>query len=339
VAAVQALLRSDDARDVQIGLDLLAGVSSPASEVELRQLTEHEDPEVRARALAQLAATGYAGDREGLVALLDDPAPAVRAAALDAIGPDDAADQEVVHCVVAALKDARTAGRATAAFRRLGDAGVPMLAAELASDSAAPRAPLVRAAASAAAEHGAEILAPVLDHRDRAVVLTALDALDGSGGQCLVPPDVLEHAFQDAATLAAQALAARSTLAAEDSSLARALDDEIELARRLVIAVLALRHGDRIREAVRAVDHGEGARRALGVEALDVVLSRAEAAVALPLIRHDLTLDERAAALHRDTSAPTDEEWIANIADDPDDVWRSSWLSTCAVDAVRSGRT
>ena len=338
VAAVQALLRSDDARDVRIGLDLLAGVSSIATEVELRQLADHADPEVRARALAQLAAAGHAGDRRALVALLDDADPAVRAAALDAVAPADATDPEVVQRVVVALEDARTAGRATAALRRLGDAGVPILVAELARGGAAPRAPLVRAAAAAAPEHGVAVIAPALDHSERTVVLCALDALDAHGGHGLVPSDVLDRVFDDGATLAAHALAARSALATGDGPLARALDDEIELARRLVIAVLALRHGDRIREAVRAVDHGEGPHRALGVEALDVVLTREEAAVALPLIRHDLTVEQRAAALRRATgAAPSAEEWIADIADDPDGVWRSSWLEACARDAMRSG--
>jgi hypothetical protein len=60
--------------------------------------------------------------------------------------------------------------------------------------------------------------------------------------------------------------------------------------------------------------------------------------VALPLIRHDLTVAQRAAALRRATgSAPTAEEWIADIADDPDGVWRSSWLQSCALHAMRSG--
>ena len=57
-AAVRALLRSEDTRDVRLGLDLLAGVVSPASAVELRQAAEHADPEVRVRALVQLAEGG-----------------------------------------------------------------------------------------------------------------------------------------------------------------------------------------------------------------------------------------------------------------------------------------
>ena len=191
----------------------------------------------------------------------------------------------------------------------------------------------MRAAAAAAAEHGVGIVAPALDDPDRAVVLAALDALDTAGGRGLVAPEVLDDVFRDAAALAARALAARAALAEDDGPLIRALDDEIDLARRLVIAVLALRHGDRIREAVRVVDHGEGARRALGVEALDVALSRAEAALALPLVRRDLTADERTPGYARTAGAPP-EEWIADIAGDPEGVWRSPWLAACARHAV-----
>jgi len=82
---------------------------------------------------------------------------------------------------------------------------------------------------------------------------------------------------------------------------------------------------------VRVVDHGEGSRRALGVEALDVVLSRDESALALPLVRRDLTLDARTAGLPRAAPpARRPEEWIADIAGDPEGVWRSSWLAACA---------
>ncbi len=338
VAAVRALLRSDDARDVRIGLELLTGVDSPASEVELRQLAEHADPEVRVRALAQLAAAGFAGGREGLAALLDDPDPAVRAAALDAVAPADGADPEIVRRVVAAVEDARIAGRATSALWRLGDTGVPILGAALARQGRPPRASLVRAAAAAAPAHGVEIVTPALVHGDRSVVLTALDALDAHGARDVVPPEILDGAFRDAATLAANALAVRIALDAEDGALIRALNDEIDLARRLVIAALTLRHGRRVREAVRVIEHGEGARRALGVEALDVLLSREEAAIAIPLVRRDLTLEERAASLHRATpSARAAEEWLADIDADSESVWRSSWLQTCARDAMRRG--
>ena len=342
-AAVRALLRSEDTRDVRLGLDLLGGMVSPASVVELRRLEAHADPEVRVRALVQLASGGVAraatevaalvddlsrsadpidrraaatalGAREFvavdssvLVALLDDLDPSVRAAALDAVVADDAVEPEVVRRAVAALEAPRTTGSATAALRRLGEPAVPLIAAALARDGEPRRASLVRAAATAAKEHGIAVIAPALADPDRAVVLEALDALDAAGAREVVPPDVLDEVFRDAGAHAARALAARASIDAQDGSLRRALDDEVELARRLVIAVLALRHGERVRAAVRVVDHADGQRRALGVEALDVLLTRDESSLALPLVRRDLTQDDRSAALRRfGPSAPPD---------------------------------
>ncbi len=364
--ALQALLRSDDARDVRLGLDLLPGIASPASTEALQQASEHADPQVRLRALVQLAvggdaqaageaaalATGLArsaepaerraaasalgphrivADQDMLIGLLDDPDRTVRAAALESVLPADADDLDVVRRVVAALEEPRTAGSATAAVRRLGDSAVPLLAAALASDGASRRPPLVRAAAHAAAEHGVAVIEPALRARDRVIVLAALDALDAAKAVGVVPPDILDAVFDDAAAHASRALAARVSLVASDGSLRRALEDESDLARRLVIAVLALRHGDRVRDAVRAVDRADGQRRALGVEALDVIISREEAAIAIPLVRRDLTPDEQAAALrHLEPSVRSAEEWTADMAEDPDGVWRSSWLTLCA---------
>jgi len=371
--ALQALLRSDDARDVRLGLDLLPGIASLASTEALRQASEHADPELRLRALVQLAADGDAqaaaeaqalasdlarsadvaerraaasalGPRrivtagQGmLVALLDDADPTVRAAALDSVIPADAGEPDVVRRVVAALEEPRTAGSASAAVRRLADSAVPLLAAALARGGASMRPPLVRAAANAAAGHGLAVIEPALRDRDRVVVLAALDALDAAGAAGVVPSDFLDNVFDDAAAHASRTLAARATLAASDHPLRRALEDERDLARRLVIAVLALRHGDRVRDAVRVVDGAVGQRRALGVEALDVLISREEATIALPLVRSDLTPEERAAALRH--VVPTErgrEEWIADMVEDAEGVWRSPWLALCAGHA--SGR-
>ncbi len=366
-AALQALLRSDDARDVRLALDLLSTSGSAASAGALRQASEHEDPEVRLRALLELAAAGDAragvdagalagelalsadpADRRAaaaalgardvvstppglLAALLDDPDPTVRSATLDVVGPGDAGEHDVVSRVVAALDEPRTAGSATAAVRRLGDPAVPLVAAALARDGASRRPPLIRAAASAASEHGLPVIEPALRDRDRVVVLAALEALSAADAPAVVPPELLDEIFHDAGEHAARALSARTALAASDESLRRALDDESDLARRLVIAVLALRHGDRVREAVRVVDAGDGQRRALGVEALDVLISREEAKIAVPLVRRDLTPDEQAAALRQlEPRSRGQEEWIEEMAEDREAVWRSPWLARCA---------
>ena len=370
-ADVRALLRSEDARDVRLGLDLLAGVSSPVLEVELRHVAAHSNPEVRVRALGALAESGdsraaaettslarelarsddpasrraaaaafaWRGavevDRALLASLLGDPDLTVRAAALDAVAPDDAIDSEIVHLVVAAVRVARIAGRATAALGRLGETAVAPLGAEVARGDVPRPASLVRAAAAMTPDHGIWIVQPALDDRDRVVVLAALDSLDAARCGELLEQGVLEPLLLDATALAERAYAARAALADYDASLVRALDDEIDLARRLVIAVLALRHGEGIRAAVRVVDCEEGQRRALAIEALDVALSRREAAIALPLVSRDLTPRERAADSRR-TGWPAHqpEEWIADIAEDPEGVWRSPWLTACALDAT-----
>jgi hypothetical protein len=371
-AALQALLRSDDARDVRLGLDLLSGAASPASASALRDASKHADPEVRVQALVQLAAGGdtdaaskvvtLAGelalsadpaDRRAvaaalgarglisddwpmLIALLDDTEATVRAAALDAVAPEDALEAEVVRRVVAALEEPRTAGSAAAAVRRLGAAAAPLLAEALAREGGSGHPALVRAAAAAAAQHGLAVIEPALSDRDRVVVLAALDALDAAGGRHVVPQELLDGALDDAASHAARALVARASLDADDHSLRRALDDEIDLARRIAVAVLAIRHGDAVRSAVAVADRAGGQRRALGIEALDVLVSREEAAIALPLVRRDLTPDEQAAALERVRSPVcSSDEWITDMAEDPQDVWRSSWLALCARHAAQ----
>jgi hypothetical protein len=232
--------------------------------------------------------------------------------------------------VVAALEQPRIAGPATAALGRLGSAAIPLLVAALARPGASRRPPLLRAAAKAATEHGFAVIEPALRDGDRVVVLTALEALDAAGAVA-VPPNLLAEVYRDAVAHAARALAAQTSLVGSDVSLRRALEDETDLARRLVIAVLALRHGEGIRDAVRVVEGAQGQRRALGVEALDVLISRDEAAIALPLVRRDLTTDERAAALrHLEPSPRSREEWIADMAQDPEGRWRTPWLALCS---------
>ncbi len=52
--ALDRLLRSDDGRQVALGLDLLAGLTSPAPDSELRRLLDDDEPEVQLGALAEL---------------------------------------------------------------------------------------------------------------------------------------------------------------------------------------------------------------------------------------------------------------------------------------------
>ena len=240
----------------------------------------------------------------------------------------DAADPEIVRRVVAAVEQSRIAGQAVAALR-----GSATLRCRSARRSPAP----ALGARPSCGRGGRRNRARGRDRRPGAQRCRSRHRPRRARRPRrrrrpdLVLPDVLDGVFRDAADLATRARAAWTALAEHDGPLVRALDDEIDLARRLVIAVLALRHGERIREAVRVVEYGEGARRALGGRGLDVLLSRDEAALALPLVRRDLTVDEATTGLGR--SAPPARgahEWIADITGDPEGVWRSTWPAACA---------
>ena len=372
-AEVRALLMSEDARDIRLGLDLLAGASSSVLETELRRIAAHSSPEVRVRALGALAESGDArasaeadgarrrASRARTIPRIDGPPQprspgAARRRRTGRCSPASSTiqtsryalplsmrshrttpiDAEIVHRVVAAVRVARLGGRATAAVGRLGEAAVAPLGAEVARGDVPRPASLVRAAAAMTPDHGIWIVQPALDDaRPRRRARCARLARCGTLWRTSRRRACWSSYSSMPQRLAERADAARAALADYDASLVRALDDEIDLARRLVIAVLALRHGEGIRAAVRVIDCEEGQRRALAIEALDVVLSRREAAIALPLVTRDLTAKERAADSRR-TGWPAHqpEEWIADIAGDPEGIWRSPWLTACALHAT-----
>ena len=87
--------------------------------------------------------------------------------------------------------------------------------------------------------------------------------------------------------------------------------------------------------AVRVADFADGQRRALGVEALEVILSREEAEVALPLVRREF---RKGASLRAAEIGRSRQQWVADIVADPDGVWRSSWLAACARHASSRAR-
>ena len=302
-----------------------------------RDLSRSDDPADRRAAAAAFAWRGAVDvDRAVLASLLDDPDLTVRAAALDAVSPRRRhrfGDRSPRRRGRQSGPPCRPSDRGSRATRR--------------SRGRAPRRrgrPRRRAPARVArpgrGSHGPgpRGLDRPTGARRRATASWCSQHSTRStrhGAATFSSRACWSALLLDSTALAERAFAARAALADRDASLVRALDDEIDLARRLVIAVLALRHGDRIRAAVRVVDREEGARRALAVEALDVVLSRHEAAIALPLVSRDLTLEERAAGSRRaDWPAHRPEEWIADIAGDPEGVWRSPWLTACALHAT-----
>lgn len=365
-AALHSLLASDDGNEVRLGLDLVVRETSPAVLAELARLANDARPAVRLGALARLAmldgraggrladeisasassaqsadrraAAGalaiIGGDRTVLSQLLVDDDATVRLAALSSVGPDDAA---VLDPIVAALGHTATAAAAGRALRRLGPAVAPAVNAMLAAGSTpTPTAlRLIRACRVLDDESGRAVLWNRLDDPDRLVSLAVLDALrrttvDQSSAAAL------GRVLHDGATHAARALTAIRSLGVQhDDPLGRALADEVDLARRLVVAVLAVRHGLEASTAVQALGSSDRSRRALALESLEITLTRTEALLALPLLGPDIGADDRLAALARVIDVPRRDgpAWLDDLVTDGDGCWRSPWLRACATEA------
>ena len=369
-AALRSLLLSDEGGDVRLGLELGAGQTSPAVAAEIERLADDARPAVRLGALARLAELGAltggrlsneipaaalsadpadrraaagalgvaGGDRTLLLRLLVDQDPTVRVAALSSVRPDDGA---AVDPVVAALGDTETAAAAGRALRRLGPAAAPAVATALAADSTpTPTAlRLVRVCGVLDDEPARIVLQNRLDDADRVVSLAALDALRGATVDKSLAA-ALDRVLQDGAAHAARALAARRSLDVRpDDPLGRALADEVDLARRRVVAALAVAHGLEASNAVQALGSLDRSRRALALESLEATLTRTEVLLSLPIVRPDLSADDRLAALARVIDVPTRDgpAWLDDLITDGDGTWRSPWLRTCAEASSRFG--
>ena len=86
------------------------------------------------------------------------------------------------------------------------------------------------------------------------------------------------------------------------------------------------------------------AHLALALEALEVSLSPDESRQVLPLARPDAGPAERLHALAPSTGSRGERRrtpprelaaWLRDIAEDPEDTWRSSWATACALFVAR----
>ncbi|MGE5274515.1 MAG: hypothetical protein ACM3QU_12270 [Verrucomicrobiota bacterium] len=372
-AALQRLVASDDGRDVRLGLDLLAGSTLPTERTELIRLAGDARAEVRVPALVRLSGDGVgdaptrlgaeiatlatsgdarereiaaqalaasvAGDRRPLAALVRDPDPTVRAAALAAVAPGD---ESLVGAVLDALGQPATIGPAAAAIGRLGDAALPALQAALEEASRpvpVPALRLVRALRPASPELAAAGLGRYIEHPDRDLGLAVLSALAATGGAGSSLSATIDRTLQTDAEHAARCLAALAVVEPAPI-LERALRDELVLLRHRVLALLAVRHGaEVIGPAALGLAGGDESRRALAIEMLDVTLSREEAAYAVPVVRTDLPEAERRLLLEQVVPVPAADRAhvLVEIAEDREDRWRASWLQACALYEAISG--
>jgi len=271
--------------------------------------------------------------------LLADPDPDVVNAALAAIGP---ADADLLDQVVLRLRDTRTAGNAVEALARGGD-----VATALCDDGLDGRLGLHRRGqellARVCRQQGGTAAAIVLRrhvaHPDREVglaVMTALAAVHRHGSGDLDPLDVDDEIMTttlvteelDRATRVLQLL---QTVSASDG-LRFALEDELVLIRRRVLADLSLRYGTegiaRVSFQLALTDpHAHG----LALEWLDVTLAPSDKP-AIVLLDPTLPATARLRALSRvATVSLVDAPDIIDLVEDRDRMWDSPLLIASAL--------
>jgi hypothetical protein len=182
-----------------------------------------------------------------------------------------------------------------------------------------------------------DLLTDHLAHRNRNVALAVRLALARVG--VVHEPDDVDALLLEDVALAGRALAAIEVLADDPRLvvLRRSLRDESALARDRVIASLALtRDGELIMHAARRLGGGDDRAVAHAVEAVEIHLPPGRARLVMPLLENRLTDAERVAQLRRLAQIPAFDPAaaLADIADDPEDRWRSPWLAACAIHAA-----
>jgi hypothetical protein len=252
--------------------------------------------------------------------------------------------------VIKALDDPRTMAAAAGAVDRLGDLIIPAWSTllDVAGSAASPRAMrLIRASATRTPARDM-FLARHLEDRVRELGLIIMEQLAGPEPAS----DAVAAALDRALDLDARHVARISAVVASipstgpdaresDIPVRRALEDELDLVRRRVLAGRLARHGSgRLGPAIVELGNtgpGAASTNALAWEALDVLLDSREST----MVRAALLSDPAsAAALDRSLGAADDTpfdivHWLRELVEDPDDQWRSSWLTACALYAAR----
>ena len=221
-----------------------------------RDLADSADPAGRRGAAAALGRRGIVPPC-GLLDRRFSMTPSLRCAPRRSTPspPDDAAEPEIVERVVAALGEARTA----AAPRRRSHGSATQRCRSSPPHSPAMarrRPPLVRAAAAAAADHGISRHRPGAGRSrpGRSYSPRSTRSMRPAAAGIVPPERPRRRVRRRGRARGPRVRCPDHPRRIRTGPLSRALEDETELARRLVVAVLALRHGDRVREAVRVVD-------------------------------------------------------------------------------------
>ncbi|MEO8692755.1 MAG: hypothetical protein ABI658_04510 [Acidimicrobiales bacterium] len=339
LAAAIAMSRigdDDDRRDVA------------AMIVELAR-SEQAHHRVLAARMVEGCDTGVWMNRSPLRALLGDPDHDVVNAALAAIRwPDDV---EVLVDVMARLEDRRTAGAAVDTLARGGAAALVLVDEGLSGRTGLGREGqelLARVCRSIDGPDAVMVLRRHVEHRNREVGLavmgalaalvlsetdraaheddTATDAPQEPAESAVVRAD-LEHA-----TYVLRALVELDALMSA-SALRAALNDELVLLRRRVLAALSIRYGaDGMSRVAYQFAQRNTRAHAMALEWLDVTLSGSDRA-AVALLEPGLTPDAQLRALTRSfpIAPSTVPVIVRDLVEDRDSRWRRPWIAACAL--------
>jgi hypothetical protein len=309
--AVDALLRSDDPRDVVVALAAVRPGGARAG-VELTPLLEAADPYVRLAAVCRVVRAGGPSARDAEVRWLQ------------AVSGGDAV-----------LKDAALAGCAAApASFFVG----PVLAEVTRNSGGAALSDAVRAHAVELAPRLVARLSDTQGREERHYLVRALgwvrDVLDESPNG--LPPLTAE--LDAGVARVVRALRASEALrdAAGVGLLRRALVEDVTSTGDAVAEVLSMYHGRRRVEGVVAgLGATGGGAHALTLEVLEVLEGRQAGARLAAVLSPDLEPRDRLGALgDPDLGDRSAADWVTELVADPGDRWSDAWLRTCALHAA-----
>jgi len=331
--AVQRLLASPDPRDVEVALDALADSQTPAFAAQVAALLSPDTPaSVRATALRASLVSSDDSTRAEVDRLLDDPEPRVRSFAASMLIDAPEPYGERARTAWAALVTDDEPEAIAAALRAAAASPSPVYVPHLLAAAERPvdQGALAQALAAHAEHLGPDIEALLRDRRGGRRVLERLArAFTAVGGHAAPVQLDLRAVLGHQRIRADRARAALTHLddAPALAPLRQALLDELAGLAVEARTLLELTTGHRgLARAVRALDSGEPAERALAQETLEVTAGHAQAPWVLALLNPggepgtDRT--EQAA------------DWLSDLVDDPDEIWQEPWLRVCALYAA-----
>jgi hypothetical protein len=264
--------------------------------------------------------------------------------------------------VVAALDDPGTTVAACDAVGRMGDAVLPaaeqvlLRAATAGPDSLETlRAVRLARALTTANEMRDALLTRWAGHPDREVGRVVLERLAAAGPAGAALATVVDEVVAVDVAHAVRVLGAVVALRSEpgtvhpapadeppsadgDEPLNRALADELTLIRDRVLAALLARYGTERLAPVTAALMDDSRPAPLAIEALEVVLGATAAAQLTPVLDSRDPPEDRLHHLLARTGALVPDGGahavIADLVEDRQDVWRSTWVRACAVRAA-----